>query len=174
MRIGFEIDEVKEHRFWFRRFGIVMMIIGIAAVVSPVIGSPFLAWLLVLAGTCQLTHSFARERWSGRFLNRPSGILCFLAGLLMVSDPAMDMLLRARMLGLLLITIGVTRLFVALSIPLGHHSWLVSHALVAIISGISIWNSWPVSGFWLISVLVGSNMMIEGATEIALASGKYG
>jgi uncharacterized membrane protein HdeD (DUF308 family) len=92
----------------------------------------------------------------------------------MVSDPAMDMLLRARMLGLLLITIGVTRLFVALSIPLGHHSWLVSHALVAIVSGISIWNYWPVSGFWLISVLVGSNMMIEGATEIALASGRYG
>ena len=88
MPIGFEIDEVKEHRLWFSRFGIVMMIIGVAAIVAHVVGVAFLAWLLVLAGTCQLTHSFVRERWSGLFLNRPSGILCFLTGLLMVSDPA--------------------------------------------------------------------------------------
>lgn len=170
-RIGFEIEEVKEHRVWFGRFGILMMVIGFAAVGSSmVLAMVFLEWLFVLEGTCQLFHGFVRRRGSGLFLNLPSGILYFVMGLLMVCDPAIETLIRARALLALLIGIGVVRLFVALSIPLWHHGWLMLHALIAIISGFSMWNSWPVSEFWMIGLLVGLNMMIEGWTEIA-ASG---
>jgi uncharacterized membrane protein HdeD (DUF308 family) len=167
-RVGFEIDEVKQHHRWFMVFGTVMIAIGFAQIGWSVVTATFPGWVLVCAGICQLVHSIARRRWSGPFLNLPSGVLYFVTGLLMLCDPAIDTVARARVLSALLITIGVARLFVALSIPLKHHSWLI-HAVTAIISGFMILNSWPVAGPWRIGLLVDFNMMIEGWVEITLA-----
>lgn len=119
-----------------------MIVIGLAAAGSSMIADAvLLGSLLVLAGICQIVDSGARRRWSGLFLNLPSGILYFIAGLLIVCDPTIETLIRARLLAALLIVIGCLRLFVALSIPLGHHSWLMLYGLTAIISGFSIWIS---------------------------------
>ena len=174
LRIGFDIEEVRKHRLWFRSFGILMIVIGLAAAGSSMMADAILLGsLVVLAGICQIVHSGARVRWSGLFLNLPSGILYFMAGFLIICDPAIDTLIRARLLAVLLIVIGCFRLFVALSIPLGHHSWMMLYGLTAIISGFSIWNSWPISGLWYASSLVGLNMMSEGHMEITLASRDY-
>jgi uncharacterized membrane protein HdeD (DUF308 family) len=144
LQIGFEFEEVRKHRLWFRSFGILMIVIGLATAGSSIMTNAiFLGSLLVLAGLCQLVHSRACIRWSGLFLNLPSGILFFTAGLLIICDPAIDTLIRARLLAVLLIVIGCFRLFVALSIPLGHHGWMMLDGLTAIISGFLIWNSWP-------------------------------
>jgi uncharacterized membrane protein HdeD (DUF308 family) len=112
-----------------------------------------------------------RRRWSGLFLNLLPGILYFVMGLLMIADPAMEIAIRARALAALLIVIGVVRLFVAASTQLWHHSWLMLHAVIAVISGFLIWNSWPFSGFWMAGSLVSFNLMVEGWTEIMLAAG---
>lgn len=169
-RTGLEIKEVREHRSWFKGFGIVMIMLGVAAVGSSIVGAAVsLGWLLLMAGACQLAQGLVRWRWSGLLLNLPSGILSFLTGFLIVCDPAIDILIRARLLATLLVVIGVVRLFVALSVPLAHHGWLMFHAAIAIISGFWLWNSPSGSAFWMIGFLVGLNMMIEGGTEIAVA-----
>jgi uncharacterized membrane protein HdeD (DUF308 family) len=85
----------------------------------------------------------------------------------------MENLVRARMLAVLLIAIGCFRVFVALSIPLVRHSWLMPYGLTAIMLGFSIWNSWPISGLWYSSLLVGLNMIPEGHMAITLASRSY-
>jgi|SRR5580704_11326612 uncharacterized membrane protein HdeD (DUF308 family) len=169
-RKGLEIKEVREHRSWFKGFGIVMIMFGLAAVGSSIVGAVVsLGWLLLLAGACQLAHGLVRWRWSGLLLNLPSGILSFLTGFLIVCDPAIDVLIRSRLLATFLVIIGVVRLFVALSVPLAHHGWLMFHAVIAILSGCWIWNFSSGSVFWMIGFLVGLNMMIEGGTEITLA-----
>jgi uncharacterized membrane protein HdeD (DUF308 family) len=174
LQIGFEFEEVRKHRLWFRSFGILMIVIGLATAGSSITTNAILLGsLLVLAGLCQMVHSRARIRWSGLFLNLPSGILYFTAGLLIICEPAIDTLTRARLLAVLLIVIGCLRLFVALSIPLAHHRWMMLDGLTAIISGFSIWDSWPISGLWYSSLLMGLNMMSEGHMEIRLSSRDY-
>lgn len=173
-RIGFDIDEVREHRLWFSRFGTMMIAIGIAVVCASAFAtSALFGWLLLSSAACQFVHSFARRRWSGFLLNFPSGILYFLSGLLLVCDSSMSAETRVRILAALLIAIGIIRIFVALSIPMGHHSLLVLHAVIAAISGFSIWTYSAVSALWMIGLLIGLNIVMEGIAEIALSRTIY-
>lgn len=167
------IEEVRAHSTWFLVMGIVLIVVGAIAIGSTVlmtiVSVIFLGWLLILGGVFEVIHGFARRRWSGFFVNMGGGVLFAVAGLLMVSNPAVAAVTLTLLIALMLIANGAFRLFVAFSTPLHHRGWLILDGAISILLGFFIWDSWPVSGLWVIGLFVGIGLLFDGWTEVVLA-----
>ena len=50
-----------------------------------------------------------------------------------------------------------------------HRGWLIPNGVIAILLGLSIWRSWPISGLWVIGLFVGIDLIVDGWTEVMLA-----
>ncbi len=171
--MGLGIEEVREHRAWFLIWGIVLIVLGTIAIGSSVLATLlsviFLGWILIFSGLFAIIHGLMRRRWHGFFLNLLAGLLYVVAGFLMVSNPAMAAVTLTLLIAMLLIVAGAFRLFVAFSLPLHHRGWLVLNGIVAIVLGVLIWSSWPISGLWVIGLFIGINLIFDGWTEVMLA-----
>ncbi len=167
------IEEVREHRGWFLIWGIVLIALGAIAVGSSVIATlvsvVFFGWILVFSGLFAIIHGLVRRRWHGFFLNLLTGVLYVVAGLLMVSNPAMAAVTLTLLIAMLLVVAGTFRLIVAFSLALHHRGWLILNGIISIVLGIMIWSSWPVSGLWVIGLFIGIDLIFDGWTEVMLA-----
>jgi len=167
------IEEVREHRGWFLVWGIVLIVLGAIAVSSSVLATlvsvVFFGWILVFAGLFAIVHAIVRRRWHGFFLNLLAGLLYVVAGLLMVSNPAMAAVTLTLLIAMLLVVAGTFRLFVAFSLALHHRGWLILNGIIAIVLGLMIWSSWPISGLWVIGLFIGIDLIFDGWTEVMLA-----
>jgi len=167
------MDEVHQHRTWFFVWGIVLIILGLVAVGSSVlttlISVLLLGWILIFSGVFDVIHGLTRRRWNGFFLNLLAGLLYAIVGLLMVSNPALAAATLTLLIAILLVVAGTFRLIIGFSMPFDHRGWLILNGVIAILLGLSIWRSWPISGLWVIGLFIGINLIVHGWTEVMLA-----
>ncbi|MGH7913109.1 MAG: HdeD family acid-resistance protein [Candidatus Binataceae bacterium] len=170
---GAGIEEVRKHSTWFLVIGIALIIIGIIAIGSAelmtIVSVMFLGWLLIIAGVFEVIHGFTRRPWSGFFINLMAGVLYAVVGIVMVASPARAAVTLTLLIALILIVAGLFRLFIAFSTQLHHRGWLILNGVISILLGASIWDSWPLSGLWVIGLFIGIDMIFDGWTEIMLA-----
>ena len=50
-----------------------------------------------------------------------------------------------------------------------HWGWIFAGGVLNLVLGLMIWQQWPVSGFWVIGLFVGIDMIFNGWTWIMLA-----
>jgi len=167
------VDEVREHSTWFLVMGIALIVIGTiamsSAVVMTIVSVLFLGWLLIFGGLFEVIHGFARRRWSGFFVNLLGGVLYAVAGIAIVSNPHVAAITLTLLIAMILIAAGAFRLFIAFATPMHHRGWLIFNGAISILLGVSIWDSWPLSGLWVIGLFVGIDMIFDGWTEVMLA-----
>ena len=167
------IDEVREHRGWFFGWGIVLIILGAIALSSAFLTTMlsviFLGWILIIGGVFSVIHALVRRRWHGFFLTLLAGVLYAVAGFLMVTNPAMAAVTLTLLIAMLLVVVGIFRLCVAFSLPLHHRGWVILIAVISIILGALIWDSWTVSGLWVIGLFIGIDLIFDGWTEVMLS-----
>jgi uncharacterized membrane protein HdeD (DUF308 family) len=167
------IEEVRKHSTWFLVIGIALVILGMIAigyaVEMTIVSVIFLGWLLILGGLFEIIHGFSRRPWGGFFINLLAGVLYAVAGFVMVSNPAAAAVTLTLLIAIVLFVAGVFRLFIAFSTPLHHRGWLILNGAISILLGFMIWDSWPVSGLWVIGMFIGIDMVFDGWTEIMLA-----
>ena len=170
---GTGIEEVRKHSTWFLVIGIALVIIGMIAIGSAVamtiVSVMFFGWLLIIGGVFEAIHGFTRRPWSGFFINLLGGVLYAVAGVAMVTHPALAAVTLTLLIGIVLIVAGVFRLFIAFSTRLHHRGWLILNGVISILLGAMIWSSWPLSGLWVIGLFIGIDMIFDGWTEIMLA-----
>jgi uncharacterized membrane protein HdeD (DUF308 family) len=167
------MDEVRQHRAWFFVWGIVLNILGLIAIGSSVlttlISVLLLGWILVFSGVFDVFHGLTRHRWHGFFLNLLAGLLYAAVGFFMVSNPALAAVTLTLLIAMLLVVAGTFRLIIGVSMSFDHRSWLILNGVIAILLGLSIWRSWPISGLWVIGLFIGINLIVDGWTEVMLA-----
>src|SRR5271170_4689052 len=86
--------EMIHHWGWFLAFGVVLLVLGIAAIVrsvtSTVVSMVFFGWLLVFAGIVEFVDAFMVGKWAGFFLHLLVAILFGITGILMVARPVIS------------------------------------------------------------------------------------
>jgi uncharacterized membrane protein HdeD (DUF308 family) len=87
----------------------------------------------------------------------------------MVSHPALAAVTLTLIIAMMLVVAGLFRVFIAFTTPLQHRGWLILNGAISIVLGLMIWESWPVSGLWVIGLFVGIDVVFDGWTEIMLA-----
>ena len=158
---------------WFLAFGIVLLLLGIAAVARSVTATVasmmFFGWVLVFASLIQFVEAFMVGKWAGFFLHLLVAILFGLVGVLMLTKPTISAEAVTFVMSVFFLIGGLYQLVAALWTHLPGWGWQALNGVLSSIMGILIIAQWPVSGLWVIGLFVGIDLIFYGASWIALA-----
>jgi len=141
-------ETVKRYALWYLIEGVLLVVVGLLAIIYPVITSAavvvLLGWLLI--------------------------ILAVLVGLLFLRDPAQGMPTIALLLIVFFMMEGISKVVFALTIrPFPNWGWVLASGLVGILLALILWANLPVTAVWLIGLLLGINLISAGAAIAYLA-----
>ena len=66
---------------------------------------------------------------------------------------------------------GMFRIVFALVERFPSWGWVLLNGIITLLLGIAIWGQWPASGLWVLGLFVGIDLIVNGATWLALAVG---
>ncbi len=167
---------VKTHWKAFLFEGILLAVLGIAALILPPLASLaitiFLGWMFLISGIGGLIVTYWARSTPGFWWSLISAALAVLAGMLLLARPMQAVLTLTIVLGAYFLAEGVTTIMYALEHRRelsGRWSWLLISGLVDIAIAFLVITGLPSSAEWAIGLLVGINLLFGGATLIGMA-----
>ncbi len=165
---------VAERRAWFLVLGVVLLLLGVAAVVFPILMTvavkTLLGWLFMIGGLVQVLHAFSTQKWSGFAFDVLLGALYLAAGAYLAFVPMAGVVTLTLFLALMFIVQGVLEAIMALRIrPTKGWVWIMVSGLVALAVGVLIFVQLPSSAAWAIGLLAGINLISSGWAYLFLA-----
>ena len=167
---------VREHWKAFLIEGILLAILGLAAIIVPPLASLavtiFLGWLFLISGIAGLALTFWARQLPGFWWSLVSAALAIVAGFILLTRPVQGTLTLTIVVGVYFVAEGVATIMYALE----HRrelsqrwSWLLVAGLMDIIIASIIIAGLPGSALWAVGLLVGINLLFGGATLIGVA-----
>jgi uncharacterized membrane protein HdeD (DUF308 family) len=167
---------LREHWKAFLIEGILLAILGLAAIIVPPLASLavtiFLGWLFLISGIAGLALTFWARRLPGFWWSLISAVLAIVAGFILLTRPTQGVLTLTIVVGVYFLAEGVATIMYALE----HRrelsqrwSWLLVAGLMDIIIAGIIIAGLPGSALWAVGLLVGINLLFGGATLIGVA-----
>ena len=167
---------VKAHWKAFLFEGIVLAVLGLAAMIVPPLASLavtiFLGWMFLITGIAGLFVTYWARQMPGFWWSLFSAALAVLAGGILLAKPAQGVLTLTIVIGAYFLAEGVVTIMYALEHrrePGGRWSWLLISGLVDIAISFMVITGLPSSAEWAIGILVGINLLFGGATLIGMA-----
>lgn len=167
---------VKAHWKAFLFEGILLAVLGIAALILPPLASLaiaiFLGWMFLISGIGGLIVTYWARSTPGFWWSLMSAALAVLAGMLLLAGPMQAVLTLTIVLGAYFLAEGVATIMYALEHRRelsGRWSWLLIAGLVDIAISFMVITGLPSSAEWAIGILVGINLLFGGATLIGMA-----
>jgi uncharacterized membrane protein HdeD (DUF308 family) len=159
---------------WFLALGIVLIVIGFAAIAFPFLSTIaakiMLGWLFLIGGVMLILHAFSAQAWHGFPWNLLIGILYVVAGGYLAFFPLMGLLTLAILLVILFLAEGVFEIIMAFRVrPHEGWGWLFLSGIAALAVGVLIALQLPSSADWALGLLVGINLVFSGWSYIFLA-----
>jgi uncharacterized membrane protein HdeD (DUF308 family) len=167
---------VRQHWKAFLFEGILLVILGLAAMIVPPLASLavtiFLGWMFLVSGIGGLIVTFWARQMPGFWWSLISAALAVLAGIVLLTRPVQGTLTLTIVVGAYFLAEGVATIMYALE----HRrelsqrwGWMLTAGLMDIIVAGVIIAGLPGSAMWAIGLLVGINLMFGGATLIGMA-----
>ena len=167
---------VKAHWKAFLFEGILLAVLGLAAMIVPPLASLavtiFLGWMFLISGVAGIFVTFWARQMPGFWWSLFSAALAILAGLILIAKPMQGVLTLTIVVGAYFLAEGVTTIMYALE----HRrelserwSWLLVSGLMDILISFLIISGLPGSAEWAIGLLVGINLVLGGASLVGMA-----
>ncbi|SHH10599.1 HdeD family acid-resistance protein [Bradyrhizobium erythrophlei] len=167
---------VHEHWKAFLFEGILLVILGLAAMIVPPLASLavtiFLGWLFLISGIAGLALTFWARRMPGFWWSLISAVLGIVAGIVLLARPVEGTLTLTIVVGAYFLAEGVATIMYALE----HRrelserwSWLLVAGIMDLLIAAVIIAGLPGSALWAVGLLVGINLLFGGATLIGMA-----
>ena len=146
--------------------GIITIIIGMAAMITPLVAGVAVALmigiLLIGAGILRTVFAFKCKSWGKGILVFLLGLLTLLVGLYMVARPGVALATLTLFLAAYFVVDGIIEIIEAFDLkPLEGWGWMLFGGIVSLLLGFMIWKQWPVSGAWAIGILVGIKLLFR-------------
>lgn len=160
---------------WLLGLGIIFIIlgfIGLGEVVGlTLVSIVFLGFLFVIAGLAQFFDVFTSNKWKASIGHGLVAFFYIAIGGLIIFDPVLASKVVTLLIAWIFIVIGIIRFIMALSLREDTAGWffILISAIAAIVLGVLILTQWPMSGLWLIGMLISIELMVNGWTYIFLA-----
>lgn len=169
-------ETVKSHWKGFLIEGIVLVILGLAAIAIPQLASIavaiFLGWMFLISGALGLYLTFSAREMPGFWWALVSALLAIAAGLILVTQPVAGTLTLTIVLGAYFLAEGVATIMYALehkSKLSGRWGWLLAAGILDIMVAAAIITGLPSTAAWAIGLLVGINLVFGGTSLIGMA-----
>src|SRR3569623_554526 len=167
---------VKTHWKAFLFEGILLAVLGIAALILPPLASLaitiFLGWMFLISGIGGLIVTYWARSTPGFWWSLISAALAVLAGMLLLARPMQAVLTLTIVLGAYFLAEGVATIMYALEHsrePSSRRTWLLNSGNVDNAIALMVISGLPSSAEWAIGVLVGINLLFGGASMLGVA-----
>lgn len=166
--------DVARHWGWFLALGILLVVVGMAAIVFPLVSTIAakiaLGWILLIAGIGEVVHSFYVKRWAGFLWNLLIGLLYVAVGIWLAFFPLTGILSLTIVLAALFIADGIMEIAMGFRVrPHEGWGWLVFSGIIAIAAGLLIVFNLPSSAVWALGLVAGVRLLVSGWSFIFLA-----
>lgn len=169
-------ETVSHHWGWFLFEGIVLVILGLAAILLPkaatFAATVFIGWLLLLSGIIGLISTIRARRAPGFGWSLLSAVLGIGAGVLLLIWPLSGAFSLTAILIFFLIAEGVISVFYALEHRKGFSGrwgWMLASGIVDILLGLILLAGLPGTALWALGLLLGINLIFGGVALIMMA-----
>jgi uncharacterized membrane protein HdeD (DUF308 family) len=170
-------DVVRHHSGLFLAQGIIMTLLGVAAVIWPQISSiavdVYIGWVLLLSGVAGLVIMFFAPNVAGFLWSLLTGALSLFAGVLLLWHPVAGVVSLTLLLIAFFIAEGVFQMATAF----GYRHifpetwvWMMLSGVADLILALLLISGWPSSANWALGVIVGVNLISSGLATIVVAS----
>ena len=167
---------VREHWKAFLFEGILLTVLGLAAMIAPLIASLaftiLLGWMFLISGVAGLAMTFWARQMPGFWWSLISAALAVGAGIILLARPAQGVLTLTIVIGAYFLAEGVATIMYALE----HRrelserwSWLLIAGIMDLLIAAVIITGLPGSALWAVGLLVGINLLFGGASLIGMA-----
>ncbi len=166
------------HHHWrmFLVEGIVLIVLGAAAIVVPPLGgiatTLFLGWLFLIGGIIGLVSTFGARQAPGFAWSLLSAVAAVIAGGVLLWNPLAGLVTLTYVLiaffiadGVLIIGLAITHRR-ALS---GRWEWMMVNGIIDLVLAAVIISGLPGALFWALGLLVGIDLVFGGLSLIAMA-----
>jgi len=170
------VSAIHEHWVLFLIEGIVLMILGAAAIIVPVIATLaftlVIGWLFLLSGAVGLVTTFWMRNAPGFWWSLLSAVVGIAAGIVLIRWPISGTVSLTLVLIAFFIIEGIATLMYAFEHRAqlsGRWGWMLASGIVDLILAGIIFAGLPESATWALGLLVGINLLFGGVAMAAMA-----
>jgi uncharacterized membrane protein HdeD (DUF308 family) len=159
---------------WFLALGILLIIVGAAAIISPfygtLAGARVFGWIMIISGIMTAVHAAGARGWGGVILQVLIAIVYIIGGIWLLAQPLAGAITLTIVLIAVLLVQGLFSAIEAFQIrPTEGWGWMLASGVASVILGIMLWQKFPSSALWAIGLLFGLSLVINGWSFVALA-----
>jgi uncharacterized membrane protein HdeD (DUF308 family) len=159
---------VKEHSSWYLVQSALMLLAGVLALIFSVISSVgivfYLGWLLIISGLLQGISLIDVRKVPHFWIQLLSVVLFIVVGVLLLRNPGAGLLSITLLLIVLFMVEGFSKVIFSLTIrPLPNWGWVMVSGIVSILLSFFLLARTPVTALWLLGLLLGIQLISEGA-----------
>jgi uncharacterized membrane protein HdeD (DUF308 family) len=167
---------IYQHRRLFLIEGIILVVLGIAAILVPPLASVavalFLGWLFLIGGIVGLITTLSDRRAPGFWWSLLSAVVAIVAGILLILRPVSGAFSLTVVLTAFLLADGILMILYAIA----HRrelsrrwGWLLANGIIDILLAGVIVLALPSSALWALGLIVGIDMLFGGWSLIAMS-----
>lgn len=167
------LSEIRAKWGWFVALGVLMIVAGAIALGNLALGTVvsvlYIGALMAVSGIAQIVHAFQVKGWGAFGFWLLDGLLYLAAGIIAFVNPLLAASVLTLMLGAALVVGGIFRLVAAFKMrPADNWGWLALSAVLTILLGLIVVLGWPVSGIWVLGMLLGIDLVFNGLAVLML------
>ncbi len=167
---------VRRHWVLFLAEGIVLVILGVLALLAPVVASVaatvFFGWLLLLSGIVGLVSTFRARHAPGFWWSLLSALIGIAAGVMLLGWPLLGTLSLTAVLIAFLFAEGIVTIMYALehrNALSGRWRWMLASGIVDVGLGVLLLVGLPGTALWALGLILGINLIFGGWALIFMA-----
>lgn len=150
--------------------GILMLVTGsiglVQSVAMTLVTVLFFGAIIIVNGTFALVQTIMdrEEKWRGKMVHVLLGVLYIGAGALILMNPMAASAALTLFLGGIFLAMGIIRIVYGLRLRKLGWKWVmpVVIGVVDILFAIILGISWPISGLWVIGIMVSIELLMYG------------
>ena len=169
-------QSVREHWMLFLIEGIVLVVLGVLAILVPMVATIAVAiligWLFFISGIVGLITTFMMRNAPGFWWSLLSAVLGIIVGIVLLSRPVLGAISLTLLLTVFFIIEGVASIMYAMEHKkelTGRWTWMLVSGIVDLFLAFIILTGLPGTAAWALGLLVGINMLFGGTSLIGMA-----
>lgn len=161
-------ETVKRRSTWYLLQSALMIVAGALAIVFPMVPSTpvvsCLGWLMIISGVLQGISLIDARSVPTFWIHLLSVVLFVVVGVLFLRNPGAGLLSLTLLLIVFFMMEGFSKVIFSLSIrPFPNWAWVLACGVVGILLALFLLVNTPVTALWLLGVLLGIQLISEGA-----------
>ena len=171
--IGQSVENARKLWWVFLVLGILLSVGGVVALAYPFFSSMaavlVLGAILIVCGVFTIVGAFWAGKWSSLILQLLVGLLYIMVGMAIRDAPADSVAMLTWFTAAFFIVAGIFRIVVSLMERFPQWGWVFLNGVVTLVAGLIIYDTFPASALWLIGLLLGLDLLMNGWSWVMLA-----